>query len=52
VLDYKLSRSPQGDAALLAQLDDYRQAVAALVPGEPVRAAFVTAAGELVELPG
>ena len=49
VLDYKLSRAPQGDAALLAQLADYRLAVAALVPGEPVRAAFITAAGELIE---
>jgi ATP-dependent helicase/nuclease subunit A len=49
VLDYKLGLSPQRDAALLAQLADYRAAVAALVPGEPVRAAFITAAGELVE---
>jgi ATP-dependent helicase/nuclease subunit A len=49
VLDYKLGLSPQGDAALLAQLADYRAAVAALVPGEPVRAAFITAAGELIE---
>ena len=52
VLDYKLARAPQGDEALLDQLADYRQAVMALVPDEPVRAAFVTAAGELVELPG
>jgi ATP-dependent helicase/nuclease subunit A len=52
VLDYKLSGAPQGDAALLAQLAAYRAAVAALVPGEPVRAAFITARGELVEPAG
>jgi ATP-dependent helicase/nuclease subunit A len=49
VLDYKLGSAPQNDAALLAQLAAYRQAVAALLPGERVRAAFITAAGELVE---
>jgi len=49
VLDYKLSSAPQDDPTLLAQLADYRQAIAALVPGEPVRAAFITAAGELIE---
>jgi ATP-dependent helicase/nuclease subunit A len=49
VLDYKLAGAPQDDAALLAQLAAYRAAVAALVPGEPVRAAFITARGELIE---
>jgi ATP-dependent helicase/nuclease subunit A len=49
VLDYKLSGAPQDDAALLAQLADYRAGVAALVPGEAVRAAFITARGELIE---
>jgi ATP-dependent helicase/nuclease subunit A len=49
VLDYKLGAAPQADPALLAQLADYRSAVAALTPGEPVRAAFITAAGELIE---
>ena len=48
VLDYKLSGTPQDDAALLAQLAAYRAAVAALVPGEAVRAAFITARGELI----
>ncbi len=49
VLDYKLTTSPQDDPALIGQLADYRAAVAALAPGEPVRAAFITAAGELIE---
>jgi ATP-dependent helicase/nuclease subunit A len=49
VLDYKLTHAPQDEPALLAQLADYRKAVAALAPGEPVRAAFITAAGELIE---
>jgi ATP-dependent helicase/nuclease subunit A len=49
VLDYKLNAAPQDDPALLDQLADYRAAVAALVPGEPVRAAFITASGELIE---
>ncbi len=52
VLDYKLGSAPQDDAALLAQLAAYRAAVAALVPGEPVRAAFITARGELIEPAG
>ena len=52
VLDYKLAGAPQDDAALRAQLAAYRTAVAALVPGEAVRAAFITARGELIELPG
>jgi ATP-dependent helicase/nuclease subunit A len=49
VLDYKLTGAPQDDSELLAQLAAYRAAVAALVPGEPVRAAFITARGELIE---
>jgi ATP-dependent helicase/nuclease subunit A len=52
VLDYKLAGAPQNDAALLAQLAAYRAAVEALVPGEPVRAAFITAGGELIEPAG
>jgi ATP-dependent helicase/nuclease subunit A len=50
VLDYKLNTAPQDDPALMGQLADYRAAVAALAPGEPVRAAFITAAGELIEV--
>lgn len=49
VLDYKLAAAPQSDPALLEQLRRYRDAVAALQPGDRVRAAFLTAAGELVE---
>ena len=33
----------------LLQLQRYRQVVQQLQPGEPVRAAFITAAGQLVE---
>jgi ATP-dependent helicase/nuclease subunit A len=50
VLDYKLNTAPQQDAALIDQLADYRAAVSALVPGEPVRAAFITATGEVIEV--
>ena len=49
VLDYKLEPRPQDDAENLAQLARYRRAVAALQPGEPVRAAFVNGRGELIE---
>jgi ATP-dependent helicase/nuclease subunit A len=49
VLDYKLTGAPQDDPALIAQLARYRQAVCRLTPGEPVRAAFITARGELIE---
>jgi ATP-dependent helicase/nuclease subunit A len=48
VLDYKLAADPARDAALQAQLADYRRAVAALVPGQEVRAAFITGQGRLV----
>lgn len=50
VLDYKLAGAPERDPVLLAQLAEYRAAVAALAPGERVRAAFVTGRGELIEL--
>jgi ATP-dependent helicase/nuclease subunit A len=49
VLDYKLAGTPQQDPALRAQLAEYRTAVAALAPGEVVRAAFITGRGELIE---
>jgi ATP-dependent helicase/nuclease subunit A len=50
VLDYKLAGAPQHDPALREQLQGYRAAVAALAPGEPVRAGFITGRGELIEL--
>ena len=49
VLDYKLGGAPQDDAGQREQLAGYRAAVAALAPGEPVRAAFITGRGELIE---
>jgi ATP-dependent helicase/nuclease subunit A len=49
VLDYKLNRSPDQVQDNLLQLQRYRQVVQQLQPGEPVRAAFITAAGQLVE---
>ena len=49
VLDYKLAGRPETDPALLAQLEGYRLAVAALSNGAPVRAAFITGAGERIE---
>ena len=50
VLDYKLQHAPQALAANRAQLARYRRLVQALQPGERVRAAFISGAGELVEL--
>ncbi|MFZ5547077.1 MAG: UvrD-helicase domain-containing protein [Pseudomonadota bacterium] len=50
VLDYKLEPRPQDDEANREQLGRYRRLVAALQPGEPVEAAFVTGRGELVPL--
>jgi ATP-dependent helicase/nuclease subunit A len=52
VLDYKLGGAPQEDTGYRQQLAAYRDAVAALAPGERVRAAFVTGRGELIELDG
>jgi ATP-dependent helicase/nuclease subunit A len=48
VLDYKLAADPARDPALQSQLADYRRAVAALVPGQTVRAAFITGQGRLL----
>jgi len=50
VLDYKLQHAPQAVEAYREQLAGYRDAVQALQPGEAVRAAFITGAGEVVEL--
>jgi len=52
VLDYKSATQPQARDELLAQLRSYRQAVQAACPGEPVRAAFLSAAGTLEEIQG
>jgi len=50
VLDYKLQHRPQALAAYRAQMQRYVAAVSALQPGEVVRAAFITGAGEWVPL--
>lgn len=49
VLDYKLQSSPLEVPQWRAQLARYREAVERLQPGEPVRAAFLTGAGAVVE---
>ena len=49
VLDYKLQSSPLEVPAWREQLARYREAVQRLQPGEPVRAAFLTGAGVVVE---
>jgi ATP-dependent helicase/nuclease subunit A len=49
VLDYKLEGMPQNNPAYRDQLAAYRRAVQALQPGEAVRAAFISATGELIE---
>ncbi|KWT64485.1 ATP-dependent helicase/nuclease subunit A [Variovorax sp. WDL1] len=48
VLDYKSAARPENDAALIAQMLRYREAVQEACPGEAVRAAFLTGQGELV----
>ncbi len=50
VLDYKLDPAPQQQAALLAQLQRYREAIQAIHPQALIRAAFLTADGALIEL--
>ena len=50
ILDYKLEPQPHRDPALCEQLRRYAAALAAAQPGAVVRAAFVTAAGALLEL--
>ena len=50
VLDYKLRGSPAQLPAYRAQMQRYVEAVQALQPGEAVRGAFITGAGELIEL--
>jgi ATP-dependent helicase/nuclease subunit A len=50
VLDYKLDHAPQQQPEYLAQMARYRQAVALLQPGEAVRCALVSGAGEVIEV--
>jgi ATP-dependent helicase/nuclease subunit A len=50
VLDYKLAHAPEALAEYRAQLRRYRRAVEALQPGTPVRCAFITGEGQLVEV--
>ena len=50
VLDYKSPSAPQQDPALMAQLQNYVQAVQAIYPGEPVKAAFLTGHGALIPI--
>ncbi len=52
VLDYKLQHHPQELPAYREQLGRYQRAVQALQPSDAVRAAFITGAGELIELQG
>ncbi len=51
VLDYKSATEPERQPALIVQLQRYREAVQAQVPGEPVAAAFLSGDGRLVILP-
>jgi len=50
VLDYKLEHHPEALAAYRDQLLRYRKAVQRLQPGEPVRCAFITGAGAVIEV--
>ncbi|OWQ91988.1 hypothetical protein CDN99_06410 [Roseateles aquatilis] len=49
VLDYKLHPAPQHNPDYITQLWRYREAVMALQPGEPVRCAFITGQGKLID---
>ncbi|MEY4583615.1 MAG: hypothetical protein RJB10_112 [Pseudomonadota bacterium] len=50
VLDYKSESQPQSNPELVAQMRAYIAAVQACYEGEPVKAAFLTATGKLVEV--
>lgn len=50
VLDYKSAHAPLRQDALRQQLAQYQHAVQSAHPGAPVRAAFITGEGLLVEL--
>ena len=50
VLDYKSAAQPQTQPELVAQMQAYRRAVQAWLGGTPVRAAFLTGQGTLVEV--
>lgn len=50
VLDYKSAANPERQAELVEQMRRYRQAVQGQFPGEPVRAAFLTGDGRMVEV--
>ena len=49
VLDYKSAAQPHLDPALCAQLATYCAAVQLAYPGQTVRAAFLSATGQLIE---
>ncbi|MBX3623719.1 MAG: UvrD-helicase domain-containing protein [Rhizobacter sp.] len=50
VLDYKLALRPGEQAEYREQMLRYRRAVAALVPGAPVRCALVNGQGDVIEV--
>jgi len=50
VLDYKLQHAPQELEAYRVQLLRYRDAVRRAQPGSPVRCAFLSGAGDVIEI--
>jgi ATP-dependent exoDNAse (exonuclease V) beta subunit len=50
VLDYKSNPAPQRVAELTAQIMLYKDAVKAAYPQDKVKAAFITAQGQLIEI--
>ena len=50
VLDYKSAAQPHTDPSLCAQLATYCAAVQLAYPGQTVRAAFLSATGQFIEL--
>ena len=51
VLDFKSTGMPLRNPVLVEQMQTYLSAVQNIYPGETVRAAFLTASGDLIELP-
>lgn len=50
LLDYKSASRPGDKPELQAQMRGYREALRAIYPGEPVKAAFLTGQGTMVEI--
>ncbi|MGB4118219.1 MAG: UvrD-helicase domain-containing protein [Polaromonas sp.] len=50
VLDYKSAANPELQAGLVAQMKNYKAALAAIYPGQVVKAAFLTTDGAVIDV--